>query len=189
MRAECSDTPRAKISGTVDRTVFSGQPIWFRDAFERPPIAAQEEAPMSADEPRRADLLDRAYIYAIDAIDEVERADIDRCRAHADPATAAAFDTAVARVRLALAMLGRSDSCPPPPGLLSRVLSGVDRLEAARESAERTESARARTRFERLYAAATVLLVLGAGLFLVHHYDFDFAAVGTAAAVYGELGR
>lgn len=81
---------------------------------------------MTTDEEPAEDLLESAYLYAMDAVTELERAVIEQRRERADPATAGAFDTIVARVRAVLALVGRFDSCAPPPELEDRILQAID---------------------------------------------------------------
>ncbi|GAB2537512.1 RskA family anti-sigma factor [Nocardia heshunensis] len=134
---------------------------------------------MTADEPSNADLLELAYLYAMDAVTDLERTIIERRREQIDEVTAAAFDTIVTRVRLALAMVGHSDSCPPPPALEDRVLRAIDRHEAERTTV-RGEPSDGAAPLGWLCAIAMVLIMLSTGVYLA--YDGTVAPAAISAA-------
>ncbi|MBY6366317.1 anti-sigma factor [Rhodococcoides corynebacterioides] len=129
-----------------------------------------------------SDLVDLAYAYALDAVDDVERADIDRRVAAASPDVRARFDAVVESVHVTLALAADADASPPPAHLRERVLSAVDAEQApdteqalTTEQAVTTEQAgpaapvvslddRRRTRRWRIAAAAAAaVLVVGVG--------------------------
>ncbi|WP_405497087.1 RskA family anti-sigma factor [Nocardia sp. NBC_00511] len=136
---------------------------------------------MTVDVPADADLLDLAYVYAMDAVTELERAVIQRRRALADPATAAAFDAVVSRVQAALALVSRADSCPPPAGLEARLLGALDQLGATHVRVD-TEPPERSSHPGWLCAVAVVLVVLGLSAGLVERGAFDPGSIGVARA-------
>ncbi|MGW4326928.1 anti-sigma factor [Nocardia sp. NPDC004573] len=81
---------------------------------------------MTGTEPCRADLLDLAYPYAMDAVAEIERRHIDHRLATADSGTAAAFAAAVHGVRETLAALSATAAVNPPPTLEAKILRAID---------------------------------------------------------------
>jgi hypothetical protein len=77
----------------------------------------------SADD--RSRLLELAYLYAIDAVDDIERAAIERDRAQTDPATRQAFDEIVRDVRETMARTSAGSAVAPPAHLRNSILSSV----------------------------------------------------------------
>ncbi|WP_067691038.1 anti-sigma factor [Nocardia jejuensis] len=124
---------------------------------------------MSTAEQPDVDLLELAYPYAMDAVTERERVDIERLRAGADRLTAAQFDHMVAEIHDTLAGLTVVDASPAPPELEDRLLRALDRLiDAACGRGVHHRPARRRflgsmTQLERLTAAAAVVIAVGAG--------------------------
>ncbi|WP_330180109.1 anti-sigma factor [Nocardia sp. NBC_01503] len=110
-----------------------------------------------------SDLLELAYPYAIDAVTDGEREEIELRRAHADRLTAAEFDAIVAWVRETMADLSIADSCSPPADLEDRLMRALDRVTVPPPA----ETARRRTQPHRWYwltAAAVVIVAIGMGL-------------------------
>ncbi|WP_280245212.1 RskA family anti-sigma factor [Nocardia abscessus] len=81
---------------------------------------------MTDTQPCRADLLDLAYPYAMDAVAEIECRRIENRLAGADSATAAAFAAAVHGIRETLAALSAAEAVDPPPTLESKILRAID---------------------------------------------------------------
>ncbi|MDE1669473.1 RskA family anti-sigma factor [Nocardia gipuzkoensis] len=75
---------------------------------------------------RRAELLDLAYPYAMDAVAEIERRRIENRLARADSGTAAAFAGAVRGIRETLAALSAAGAVEPPPTLESKILRAIE---------------------------------------------------------------
>jgi anti-sigma-K factor RskA len=76
-------------------------------------------------EPTDFELLALATPYALDAVSDSERADIERCVAAAPAAVAKAFREEVRGVRETMAALSASTEVEPPPGLRDRVLAAI----------------------------------------------------------------
>lgn len=83
---------------------------------------------MMETEQSRADLLDLAYPYAMDAVAEIERRSIENHLAEADPRTAAAFASIVRGIRETLAALTVVDAVNPPPTLEAQILRSLNEL-------------------------------------------------------------
>ncbi|MGQ4616040.1 RskA family anti-sigma factor [Nocardia sp. R7R-8] len=81
---------------------------------------------MTGTQPGRADLLDLAYPYAMDAVAEIERRRIENRLATTDSGTAAAFPDTVRRIRETLAALSATAAVHPPSTLESRILRAID---------------------------------------------------------------
>jgi anti-sigma-K factor RskA len=71
------------------------------------------------------DLIALATPYALNAMSEAERADIDRRVAATPPVVAQAFDEEVRAVRETMAVVSASTAVEPPAALRDRVLAGV----------------------------------------------------------------
>ncbi|WP_051020792.1 RskA family anti-sigma factor [Nocardia araoensis] len=80
---------------------------------------------MTGIEPCRADLLDLAYPYAMDAVAEIERRRIENRLETADSGTVAAFRATVRRIRETVAALSATAAVNPPPTLESRILRAI----------------------------------------------------------------
>ncbi len=117
------------------------------------------------------DLLDLAYAYALDAVDDAERADIDRRVASTSPEQRARFDAVVESVHVTLALTADADASPAPAHLRERVLAAVEPDSRSAEPEPAAPPAavislddRRRTRRWRLAAAAAAaVLVVGVG--------------------------
>ncbi|MFC3960845.1 anti-sigma factor [Nocardia jiangsuensis] len=77
----------------------------------------------------RDDLLDLAPLYALDAVDQHERAAIEERLARADASLAARFADTVDRTHDVLGELSAVDAVPPPPELEGRLLAALDQLQ------------------------------------------------------------
>ncbi|HEY7054569.1 MAG TPA: anti-sigma factor [Mycobacterium sp.] len=78
-------------------------------------------------EPSDFELLELATPYALDAISESERADIERRLEHAPRAVAEAFRAQVREVRETMATVSAGTAVEPPKELRQRILSNLDR--------------------------------------------------------------
>ncbi|MGO4618241.1 hypothetical protein AB4305_32800 [Nocardia sp. 2YAB30] len=113
----------------------------------------------------RADLLDLAYPYAMDAVAEIERRSIENRLAEADPRTVAAFANIVREVRETLAALTVVDAVNPPPTLEAKVLWSLNELPGRVRSDRGSVRSTLRRvpRSARLALAAAVIAAAGAG--------------------------
>lgn len=105
--------------------------------------------------PADFDLLELATPYALNAVTDSERAEIDRQLAAAPRAVAAAFDDEVRAVRETMAVLSSATAAEPPERLRAAVLAGATH--------------RSRWRTAILAAAAAIVVALaafGAGIAL-----------------------
>lgn len=102
--------------------------------------------------PSEFDLLDLVVPYAMDAVSDAERADIERRLAQAPRPMADAFRAQVADARETMAALSAAAAVTPPATLRDRVLAGS--REPVRES-----------RWRKAVLAAAAVLVVAAGAF------------------------
>lgn len=63
------------------------------------------------------ELIDLAVVYALDAVSDAERRDIESRVAGADPEVAAAFDRETAAVRETMALMSAATATEPPARL------------------------------------------------------------------------
>jgi hypothetical protein len=114
------------------------------------------------------DLLDLAYPYALDAVDEGERRHIDERVEDADAATAAAFAAVVYDIHETLATITILDELPPPPELAASVVRAVAK-QADVLARRRVElfNARSARRLLRSAAAAAVAVIVGVGVAVI----------------------
>ncbi len=109
-------------------------------------------------------LLDLAYVYALDAVSEAERSDIAGRLGVAAPHTAQAFARIVGDTQETIALVTAGDALPPSPELRTRILQAIG------IPAEGTSDEPARRRIQRrrwavrIAAAAAVIcaIVIGA---------------------------
>lgn len=111
--------------------------------------------------------------YAIDALDDIERAAFER---HLDECPACQAE--VADLREAAAMIGATVAAQPSPELRERVLAEIATVRPLPPSTDRpvaTATAGRRTRFRPrgLIAAAAAVIALGAGAAVVQPWDDD----------------
>jgi anti-sigma-K factor RskA len=103
-------------------------------------------------QPSEFELLELATPYALDAVSDAERADIERRLSRAPQPVAEAFDTEVRAVRETMAAVSSATSVEPPAELRARVLAAVDSPPVRR----------VRWRSTLLAAAAALVIGLGA---------------------------
>lgn len=109
-------------------------------------------------------LLDLAYVYALDAVSEGERAEIAGRLGVAAPHTAQAFGLIVSDTQETIARVTVADALAPPAELRVRVLHAIDIRQSDDDSAE---LARSRIRRRRVIvrtvavAAAVCAIVIG----------------------------
>lgn len=102
-------------------------------------------------QPSEFELLELATPYALDAVSDTERADIDRRLRRAPRRVAQAFDEEVRAVQETLAAMSSATSIEPPAELRSRVLSAVGSPPVRR------------LRWRSMLLAAAAALLIGAG--------------------------
>lgn len=110
-------------------------------------------------EPGDADLLELAEPYALDAVSEIERAQIERRVGAASAEVAAVFNTEVRAVHQTMAVLSNVTALEPPAALRERILAAIASRPTRRK----------RWRTAALAAAAAVLIAVagfGAGIAL-----------------------
>lgn len=121
--------------------------------------------------------------YAVDALDDLERAAFER-----HLADCATCQSEVAGLREAAAMMGATAATPPPAGLRDRVLADIATVRPLPPPADRhvaASHAGGRTRFRpgALVAAAAAVIALGAGAAIVQPWnDDDTSQSGLTAA-------
>lgn len=110
------------------------------------------------------ELIDLAVVYALDAVSDAERRDIESRVAEAAPEVAAAFARETAAVRETMAVVSASTATEPPAGLRERLLDAI-----AAESGPQAppvapislDERRGRRRNFLLAAAAALLVAVG----------------------------
>ncbi|MGU3433331.1 anti-sigma factor domain-containing protein [Actinomycetes bacterium M1A6_2h] len=114
---------------------------------------------------RYADLADLAYPYAVDAVDDAERADIEAILRDADASARADFDAAVHDTRETMAVTSAATAVTPPPALRARILDAI--ADAQQESGSVTSladhRARRSSRWRVVAAAAAAVVIVGVG--------------------------
>ncbi|ORW00922.1 anti-sigma factor [Mycobacterium kyorinense] len=104
-------------------------------------------------EPTEFELLELATPYALHAISDAERADIDRRLAAAPQSVAEAFSEEVRAVRETTALVSAATAAEPPPHLRAAVLAAVE------------SGAGRRSRWRTAIVAAAAAIVVGLGAF------------------------
>lgn len=112
-------------------------------------------------EPMNTDLVALATPYALHAMPESERADVDRRVAAAPPAVAQAFADEVKAVRETMAVLSAATAVEPPAELRDRVLAEI--ADAAPAVAPVAELRPRINRWQKAVLAAAAVLLVGAG--------------------------
>ncbi|ANE79359.1 anti-sigma factor [Mycobacterium adipatum] len=128
----------------------------------------------------RDELLSLATPYALDAVDDAERAEIDRRVRAADAETSAAFAGEVRQVREAMALVAGTTAAEPPAQLRDRLLAAV--------SAEQTGQVRQlrapRRRWTTAAVAAAAAVVIGVGTFGIGYWLRPAPTVTTAEQIF-----
>ena len=112
-------------------------------------------------EPMNTDLVALATPYALHAMPESERAEVDRRIAAAPPAVGQAFADEVRAVRETMAVLSAATAVEPPHDLRDRVLAGIAGAEPV--AAPVTELRPRVRRWQKVVLAAAAVLAVGAG--------------------------
>ncbi|WP_068269488.1 anti-sigma factor [Aldersonia kunmingensis] len=107
-------------------------------------------------------LLDIAPIYALDALTDAERAEVDQALSNADAETAESFAETVAEVTTTMAILSEADAVEPPPAVRERVLAAIRQVRSGTVS-DLDQRRRRRTRIW-IAAAAAVVIAIAAGV-------------------------
>ncbi|GAC58041.1 anti-sigma-K factor RskA [Gordonia hirsuta DSM 44140 = NBRC 16056] len=123
------------------------------------------------------DLTAAAALFALDALDDVERARLLRTVAQAPPARREEFDAEVAEVREALAGLSRATAAEPPAALRGRLLAQIDDEPVA------SAPSRRRRPGWMLAAAAAAAVVVGVGGVAIGYAIGDRDAPGRQSSV------
>lgn len=107
------------------------------------------------------ELIDLAVVYALDAVSDAERRDIESRVAGADPEVAAAFDRETAAVRETMALMSAATATEPPARLRERLLDAVAAESAPPAAPVSLDERRNRRRNFLLSAAAAILVAVG----------------------------
>ena len=134
-------------------------------------------------QPIEPDLVALATPYALHAIPEPERADIERRVAAAPPAVAQAFADEVRDVREAMAVVSAATAVEPPAALRDRVLAEVGSAPVRDVAPVRELRPRVRP-WQRAVLAAAAVLVVGLGALGVGYALRPPPAPSTAAEVF-----
>lgn len=110
-------------------------------------------------EPMDSDLGALAVPYALNAMSDAERDDVDRRVAAAPPAVARAFADEVRMVHEAMAVVSAATAAEPPAGLRARLLAELGGDQPAQVYQLRPRP----TRWQKTALAAASVLVLGLG--------------------------
>lgn len=127
------------------------------------------------------DLLALATAYALDAVDDAERADIERRVRAAPDDVSAAFALEVRQVREAMAQVSTTTAAEPPTHLRDRLLAAIttDKTPQVRQQLRP-----ARRRWTTAVAAAAAAIVIGAGTFGVGWWLRPVPTATTAEQVF-----
>ena len=116
--------------------------------------------------------------YAVDALDDIERAQFEQHLAECAECRAE-----VASFRETGALLAETEAEPPPASLRSSVLAGISRVRplppdtASAETAEPKEPAVRRRRLPYLLVAAAAVVLLAAGVLAWHPWQHDTTTI------------
>ena len=111
------------------------------------------------------ELVGMAYPYALDALDDSERRELDTDLATTDEDTRSTFTDEVRRIREAFAVVSAVGAVDPPPRVRTRVLDEV--RQSASGPTSLTERRSRRRRWQVAVAAAAAIGVLAGGTVIV----------------------
>ena len=111
------------------------------------------------------ELVGMAYPYALDALDDSERRELDTDLATTDEDTRSTFTDEVRRIREAFAVVSAVGAVEPPPRVRTRVLDEVRKSASGPTSL--TERRSRRRRWQVAVAAAAAIGVLAGGTVIV----------------------
>lgn len=111
------------------------------------------------------ELVGMAYPYALDALDDSERRELDTDLATTDEDTRSTFTDEVRRIREAFAVVSAVGAVEPPPRVRTRVLDEV--RQSASGPTSLTERRSRRRRWQVAVAAAAAIGVLAGGTVIV----------------------
>jgi len=111
------------------------------------------------------ELVGMAYPYALDALDDSERRELDTDLATTDEDTRSTFTDEVRRIREAFAVVSAVGAVDPPPRVRTRVLDEV--RQSASGPTSLTERRTRRRRWQVAVAAAAAVGVLAGGTVIV----------------------
>jgi len=129
-------------------------------------------------------LLDLAYVYALDAVSEAERSDIAGRLGVAAPHTAHEFARIVGDTQETIALVTAGDAMAPPAELRMRILQAIG-IQSAAESSDELALRRIRRRrlVVRVVAAAAVVCAIVIGTTVVAERFTDHPAQQTVSQV------
>ena len=104
--------------------------------------------------------------YAVDALDDLERAKFERHLSECQDCQAE-----VASLREAAGQLADTTAVAPPPSLRDSVLAGITTVRPLPPLVPETEPRRAGRRFRVLVAAAAAVVAIGGGVAIVQPWD------------------
>lgn len=130
------------------------------------------------DMPEQADLLDFAYPYALNALSDAERTDVDHALDQADTSVAGIFRSTVRDIREAMATMTIVDARPAPPDLEASLQRALDAQIAASGTVTPLHARRTRTlRWLAAAAALVAVIALGATIAVNRSQPADSGAV------------
>ncbi len=114
--------------------------------------------------------------YAVDALDDIERAQFERHLAECAECRAE-----VASLRSTAALLAETSATAPPEGLRERVLADIGTVRPLPPTVGKQAAPRRRFRLAALAAAAAVIAVVGVGVGVTQPWDDDTSQIQVSA--------
>ena len=114
--------------------------------------------------------------YAVDALDDIERAQFERHLAECAECRAE-----VASLRSTAALLAETSATAPPEGLRERVLADIGTVRPLPPAVGKPTAARRRFRLAALAAAAAVIAAVGVGVAVTQPWDDDTSQIQVSA--------
>ena len=114
--------------------------------------------------------------YAVDALDDIERAQFERHLAECAECRAE-----VASLRSTAALLAETSATAPPEGLRERVLADIGTVRPLPPAVGKPAAPRRRFRLAALAAAAAVIAVVGVGVAVTQPWDDDTSQIQVSA--------